>query len=273
MITRGLILGTLFSFVSAFLFAYVGCVVGARRTTPHARLAIAAFATWWYGLAAVTMVGTLVGLLAADGRMSLPLFIAFTHLILLGLVVALWGLVYYLLYLFTGRRGLWVPLTVFYAVYWAALLYFIQRSEPIGIIVKGWSAQLAYAKDTTGPLGTVLLLLLVLPQIVGAFAKFTLFFRTRERTQRFRIALVSWSIIVWFSTGLLTSSPSMAASDAWQLASRLVGLGAALAILVAYQPPGWLRRRLAVQGIDDQPDLPPMSNSSSGPRLNPVALA
>ena len=49
---------------------------------------------------------------------------------------------------------------------------------------------------------SILAVLLLLPQIIGSFAYFTLYFRVTDVTQKYRILLVSWSIIVWFLSPL-----------------------------------------------------------------------
>ncbi len=38
----------------------------------------------------------------------------------------------------------------------------------------------------------------------------------------------------------------------WQIVSRLIGLGAALAILLAYEPVRWIKHRLGVASITDE---------------------
>lgn len=90
----------------------------------------------------------------------------------------------------------------------------------------------------------MVLVLLVFPQIIGGLAYFTLYFRVKDPAQKYRIALVAWSIIIWFASAFLASISGLAQFDWWQIVSRLIGLGAALATLMAYQPPGWIQHRL-----------------------------
>jgi hypothetical protein len=71
----------------------------------------------------------------------------------------------------------------------------------------------------------------------------------KAKTQRYRILLVSWSIIIWFLSAYLASISGLSQQDWWQIASRLIGLGAALTILFAYQPPSWIKRRFGVTAI------------------------
>jgi hypothetical protein len=83
-------------------------------------------------------------------------------------------------------------------------------------------------------------------------AYFTLYFHVSEVTQKYRVLLVSWSIIIWFLSPLFAIVAGLAEQDWWQLASRLIGLAAALTILMAYQPPRWLQQRYGIVSLQDE---------------------
>ena len=132
MIQPTLMFGALLSTLSAGIYYYVGHVLSRRRSsTPDSRLAWRLFVTWWYALALATLLGAVLSVLAAFGIATLPLFTTITLLNLLATCVALYGLMFYLLYLFTGNRNLLVPLSVFYIVYYGLLVYYVQASNPI----------------------------------------------------------------------------------------------------------------------------------------------
>jgi hypothetical protein len=207
---------------------------------------------WWYGLAGTTLASGVLSLLGAFGVTNLQLFVTITQVNFLAICVALYGLMYYLLYLFTGNRRLLTPLTVFYIAYYALLVYWSQSSLPIGVKLGRWSATLNYQQQFTGPLFVAVLLLLVIPQIIGSMAYFSLYFRVKGTTQKYRILLVSWSIIIWFLSAFLASVSGLAQQDWWQIISRVIGLGAALTILMAYQPLGWIKRRFGVTSISEE---------------------
>ena len=86
-------------------------------------------------------------------------------------------------------------------------------------------------------------------QIIGGLAYFTLYFRVSDVTQKYRILLVSWSIIIWFLSPYCARAGGLAEQDWWQLASRLIGLAAALTILMAYLPPRWLKQRYGIVSL------------------------
>jgi hypothetical protein len=253
MLQPTLIIGTVFSLASAGIYFYVGHSLSRRHVaSQEARLAWNLFVVWWYALAGTTLAGGMLSLLGAMGITDLALFMTFTQINLLAICVALYGLVYYLLYLFTGSRKTLAPLTIFYIVYYVLLTYYINFLKPSGVLVGKWSTTLQYQQSITGPFFTVVLILLVVPQIIGAAAYFTLYFRVKEATQKYRVAIVSWSIIIWFLSALIASISGLSQYDWWQIVSRLIGLGATLAILMAYRPIPWIKQRLGVASIAEE---------------------
>jgi hypothetical protein len=170
----------------------------------------------------------------------------------LALCIALWGLLYYLFYLFTGNSRYFGPLLVFYAVYYVLLIYYITASVPNNVEVGRWRAAVVYSQPLRGPFFVIIIALLLLPQVLGGLAYFTVFFRVTETTQRYRVLLVSWSIIIWFLSPLLALIGGVGETDAWQVLSRLIGLAAGLTILAAYLPPRWVKLRLGVLSIADE---------------------
>jgi hypothetical protein len=253
MIQPTLLFGALLSILTASIYYYVGYVLSQRRaSSDDSRMAWSMFIVWWYALAATTLSGAILSFLGALGIVGLPLFVTVTLVNLLATCVALFGLMYYLLYLFTGSRRLLVPLTLFYIAYYALLIYYVLARGPVSVSVDRWRAALVYENEATGLLFLVALLLLVFPQIIGSLAYFTLYFRIENPTQKYRVLLVSWSIIIWFLSAFLASISGLSEFDWWQVASRLIGLSAALMILFAYQPPLWIKQRFNVLSIADE---------------------
>ena len=250
MIQPTLLFGAFLSILAAGIYYSVGRVLGRRRSNSEdSRAAWLLFVVWWYALAATTLSGAVLSLLGALGMAGLPLFTTFTLVNLLAICVALYGLVFYLLYLYTGNRGLLGPLTGFYIAYYILLVYYVQASGPASVEVQRWRTVLVYENQLRGPLFVTALLLLLLPPILGGLAYFLLYFQVKSATQKYRILLVSWSIIIWFLSGLIASITGFSQYDWWQIISRLIGLGAAFAILLAYQPPTWIKRRFGVTSI------------------------
>ena len=248
-----LLISALFSVASVVIYGFVAARLGQRTiSNPAARLAWRLFGFWWYSLAATTLVGGILHLLGTFNIVSLPPFVALTYVNILLICIALWGLLYYLVYLFTGRQRSLIPLAIFYVLYFVLLVYFITASDPARVEITRWTTGLVYAHPITGPFFSLLLVLLVFPQIVASLAYFTLFFRVREATQRYRVLLVSWCIILWFGSAFVASVAGLSREDWWQIVSRLIGLGAAMGILFAYFPPAIIRRRFGIASIAEQ---------------------
>lgn len=253
MIQPTLLFGATFAAINAGIYYYVGRVLSRRRSgSRDARLAWSLFVVWWYALAASTFSGAILSLLGALGIVNLPLFTTVTLMNLLATCVALFGLMFYLLYLFTGNRRLLGPLIVFYIAYYTLIVYYVQASTPVGVDVNRWNTTLEYQNQIRGPLFLITLFLLVFPQIIGSLAYFMLYFRVETATQKYRILLVSWSIVIWFLSSFLASISGFSQQDWWQIANRLIALGAALTILFAYQPPSWIKGRFGVASIAEE---------------------
>lgn len=248
-----LLFSTFFAMASASIYGYIGWRLSQRViSSAEAGLAWASFTVWWYGLATTTLISGLQNLFGAIGLASLPLFVTATYLNLLVICLALLGLLYYLIYLFTGNRRSFRPLAAFYVTYYILLVYYITASTPGNVDIGRWSATLVYRTPLTGPFFGLIIVLLLLPQIIGGLAYFTLYFRVPEVTQKYRILLVSWSIIVWFLSPLIALAGGVGQQDWWQLASRFIGLAAALTILIAYLPPRWLKQHYGILSLNDE---------------------
>ncbi|HEY9527589.1 MAG TPA: hypothetical protein VIR02_10925 [Anaerolineales bacterium] len=248
-----LILSVVFALIAASIYAYAGWRLNKRViSASESRLAWQFFTVWWYGLAASTLIGGLLNLMGALGLTNLALYVTATYMNLLISCVALLGLFYYLIYLFTGN-GQWLkPLVVFYALAYIVLVYYVTSSEPVDVTLEPWSASLAYRIPMTGPFIVILVALLFASQIFGGFVYFTLYFRVPDVTQKYRILLVSWSIILWFLIPFVGIAAGLQRQDWWEIFSRLLGLAAARTTLLAYWPPQWLKRRYRILSLADE---------------------
>ena len=246
------------SILTAILSLYIGQVLRHREVSAEGRLANGMFVLWWQALGVLGLLGVgMLGLYMAD---ALPIWLyqAFTTLVLLGLFVALWGLQFYLVYLYTGSRRSFVPLGIFYGLLFIGVLVLIEYiGAPDRIVDNGWSLETEPEPDLPPAFGLVFSLLIIGPQLVAAIAYARLFSKTRDRTQRYRIALVTGSIIVWFGSGLVASGAQVSEDVTYQLFSRVISILGALVILMAYKPPGWIRKKYGIRGIEqDVPAAP-----------------
>jgi hypothetical protein len=248
-----LVFSALFALLGAGIYTYVGWRLSKRSiASAEARIAWNLFTIWWYGLAVTTLIGGLLNMFGALGLMNLSLFVTATYINLEVSCLALLGLFYYLIFLFTGNSGWLKPLAVLYIIYYILLVYYMTASNPTNVTLGPWSATLAYRIPPTGPFIVILVVLLFVSQLIGGFAYFTLYFRVTNVTQKYRILLVSWSIILWFILPFVGIAADLGGEDWWELTSRTLGLAAALTILMAYLPPRWLKQRYGITSLTDE---------------------
>jgi hypothetical protein len=248
-----LILSAVFALIATSIYAYIGWRLSKRViSSAESRVAWQFFTVWWYALAATTLIGGLLNLLGALGQTNLALFVTANYVSLQLSCLALLGLFYYLIFLFTGNSRWLKPLVALYTIFYILIIYIVTASHPVDVILEPWSTPLDYEFPPAGPFVISLLVLLLASQLLGGLAYFTLYFQVPDVTQKYRILLVSWSIIIWFLSPFVGVALGLAEQDWWQLASRFLGLAAALTILMAYQPPQWLKQRYGILSLSDE---------------------
>jgi hypothetical protein len=227
------LLSVLLSAAGAVLFFVVGRTIHRRHVSPEARSAQLAFVTWWYGLGAVSAVGTVLAL--PGFPRDLLLFLGLTIVLLAVLCAALAGLLHYLVFLYTNRNML-AALAAGYAVLFALLLAFVFGNHPDGVESTPQGPQLHYATPiTTGPLYILVVVLFIVPPIVASLAYLSLYWKADDAMLKRRILLVSLSIAVWFGSSLVGLSPGARQAQWWVITSHVISLAAAATILYAYR--------------------------------------
>lgn len=231
------------------MYGYVGRQMARRQASADGRLAVVLFAAWWYSVAGITAITALQDVVAAFGYLDLALFETFAHIWLAGACVAYFSLLYYLAYLFTGQRGLIVPLAAAYSVLYVALVYVVAYLHPVAVDVQTWRATVVFERAMPPLVSLVLVTVLLGPHLVGAVAYLSLFFRLEDRTQRYRVGMVAMSILGWFATAFLASALHLTKLSWWPLASILIGCFASILILMAYSPPRIIRDRYGISSV------------------------
>lgn len=244
-----LYVGAALALATGAIHLYVGHRIWQRPMAGDRALAQALFVVFWYAIGLNTLLGGFETLLYISGNLSIAVFATTTEVGLLAATVALWGVLYFLIYLYTGsKRSLW-PLSVIYAAFWIYLVYVTEAAGLDRITDDGWNV-VADPNPFTGTTLLVVLLVLIGPQIAASFALLRLFFKVDGATQKYRILLISQAFLIWFGLALIASITGLSELAWWPLVSRLLSLGAALAVLAAYLPPRFVQRRLGVQPID-----------------------
>ncbi len=243
-----------FTLLVGALYLYIGRVVSRRAVGPEAQGAQNAFLVWWYGLGASQLLSALQIIMFRLDSLSIPMYQILAQVNLFLVVAALWGLLYYLIYLYSGNTRWFWPLTGFYAVYYVWLVWLIVTGPAIQQIVDDrWSLGTVPESSFSTAALMVLLFGLIGPQIGAAIAYLRLFRRLTDPSQKYRVAMVSIAIIIWFGLALVSSLVSAATGsdftdgDAYQLFQRTIGLAAVLAMLFAYRPPRRLQEKYGIQ--------------------------
>ena len=244
-----LLLAALVGFVAATVCVIVGWQLHRRAgSTPETQRAIGFFVAWWHATAANIYVGSLFYAAASFGASNFELQYAYTQLQRVLLATSLWGLLTYLVFLVSGRL---FPRTIgaFYGAHAVFMLYTITAARPDGLYLGAWRTDLTYAVDTPAAWSLVTFTGIVLPPVLLSVAYFVAIFRMprAETEPRYRAALVSTSLVAWWILAVVAGQRSSFDLDGIQIANRLVTLGAALVILMAYRPPEWIRRRIQTE--------------------------
>ena len=233
------------------VYSYVAMRLLQRRFANAAtKRAVGFFALWWAGLGMnVTLVGGTY-LAATLGVLTFEMQMIDSYLQRLLLTVSMVGLMYYLLYLLAGR-DLFVPLAIAYGAYFVALTYTFLASEPDGVFVGAWRTDVTFRQPTPRLSGLLTLSFIVLPPVIASLAYFRLYFRVDDATTRWRIALVSWSIVGWWVFAVVAGQRAALDNGPLQSFHRLLSLLAALVVLAAYHPPAWARARWGLRSTGD----------------------
>ncbi len=257
------ILLALIEFGVAGIYAYIAEQVGGRPVGTAARLAAYQFGIWWYGLAAASATSGVEAALVASGALNFPGAITLYLLTVLVDCALLWGLVSYLAYIYTGKNHL-LPLSAFYGAFYLAVLYYVFSLDPDGFVVQGGLPALAYArKSVGGPLEWFVVFGLIVPEFVAVLLYLSLYRKTTDRTQRYRIGLVSTGISLWFIIDVISSPSASIAPVAWTIAKGLLAAVSGLIVLAAYRPPELFRRKWGVRGIDEPSPAQPPSGAEA----------
>lgn len=240
-----------FAIITGTFCLFIALQLGKRSLKEdNDRLAWNAFRVWWFGLGLTTALGALRALIVSAGVDSLIVYVWYGLITTFILCAALWGLLYYLVYLYTGNRALAWPLAIFYIVFFIGLvIYSFFVLQPQSLSLENGTATVNYSVEPTTLYTLVLGLIVLAPQLIASLAYFSLYFRLRDRIQKYRVLLVSGSVFVWFSSPLVALGLSISDAAWWMWVSRVISLLAVLFIYWAYYPPQFIQRRFGVVSI------------------------
>lgn len=266
--------------IAAVTYLLVAIVQGRRRVSSEGRMARNGFVFWWGGLALLGIYGVISALFLDPESFTLTGYRVLLYTFIPIIFIALAGLVYYLLYLYTGKRDLYKVVAIAYALLTVAFVLFVELQDPfVGPDPDTGEIGLQYEAEAPAWAGLLFSIVLVLPPFASAVAYVALLFQTKDRTVRYRILMVGGGIALWMGFSLLGSLGRFASgveeqSFISQLVGQLLGLLSAVMVLLAYYPPPALRRALELRPVagDDDGQAPPVDLfDRSRKRMHPVA--
>lgn len=238
------------SFLAASVYLYVGDRLALRRTSAETRVPALQFALFWFGLAASTFLTGIESLIAAFGTVPLGIAVSFLIYDTAVITAALWGLICYLWFLYTGRSGV-VPISILYIVEFGLVVYYSSAGNPTGVTVTYGTVQLVLSSSVYLPITIVAVLILIVPEFAAGLAYLRLYFRTHDRTVRYRIAFVGGGVLGWFLLDFVNVGSLTHGSLVGLFLGQLLLILAALVVLMAYYPPRFVRERFGVEGISE----------------------
>ena len=229
------------SLAAAVVDFWIGARLARRPVSASSRLASYQFSLWWIGIGSSAAVNALLIGLALANALPFALAIAIYLTSLLVDCVFLGALVGALTYVYTGAYHL-VELGAFYFAFYVALHYWSLSQAPQGVALSAGVPALAFGAPPNGVLTAAVTIGLIVPGIVASIFYLTLLRESRDRSIRYRIALVGASVLLWFS--LEIAIPSSTAD--WLLVRSALTVVPGVLSLIALIPPAWVRRRLGV---------------------------
>lgn len=231
--------------IAAAIALAVGMRLAQHSPEGNGGRAVRRFSIWWMGLAGFILSNQIASTFGILGVGAPVTFAALVYFSFVSLAAALWGLVSYVLFLFTGRRAVFAVVTVVYLAQLAAVVAWIASLGPRGILLTDGGTQTDFARPPSPAEGGVFALFLLLPPIAASIAFFTLRFRTKDPTARYRATAMGVGIFVWFFAAIVITSAGKP-TPATTIGGPILGTLCMLYILSAYFPP----RRLRARGIE-----------------------
>jgi len=244
---------------AAILFAVLGFSLWARDYPRDLQGVGRAYALWWLMVGAMGFTDGLRILQGLAAEPSAATYLLLVRLKIVVTAVAVWGLAYYVVYLWTGRPRVKWPLAAFAAAHAVVFLVLVERRLPARIDMQDgyWVPRLVLQSPATLPvLGALGALLFFLPPLILAGAYLLLWRRLHDRTQRSRVLAVSITLIVFFLAASVQFDVRTPGDSPLIPALAVVNLAAALAAFLIYHPPAWLQRRMAIQDLERGPGRP-----------------
>jgi hypothetical protein len=262
MAPASLILFAFLSLGSAGLYLIIGRHASRSSFTPAGARGAGLFRFWWWGLAGMSAITGINGLLASFVPDAPWIALAATAMQLfyvMGASCALCGLMCYLWFLYTGSMRASPFFVFFYGLVYVAAGVSLVYQHITGFVVFDYAVDVTYANQLpeSGLVYLAFFSLFLVPQILVAGLYLALYRRVGDRQARLRVVLVSASLLALL-TITFASGVSGHFHDAWWLSLQpALELLTSAGVLFAHQPPRWIRDRYRLDA--------PVASSFSNP--------
>ena len=270
-----LILTYLLKGIAASLYFWVARMLWKRPVSATSKAAQNGFVYWWGGLGLLGIYGLIVnndyGIKLGEQGLVVNLFVL--YVVIIALYGMLGGLVYYLLFLYTGKPSMLKFIVAFYAFMTLFLIWILhfdgggaclyEAGSTACVQPTGWveanGAALSSVEPRSAAIGPIFGLLLVVPILAAAVMYFLLYFRVQDATSKYRVLLISGGLVLWmgFSTlnsllglGVGAAVPGSTRAIVTALISQVLGVVAAMLVVTAYNPPTWVQQKFGVRRLD-----------------------
>lgn len=236
-----LLASALLALGAAAAFVGVGFLV-ARPVRSGASLASVSFPVFWHSAAIVFVSQGTRTLAAYLGLDSMALVVALESLSTPFYCMSAAALLYYTLFLLTGRGSLAIPIAGYYLAMLALLRYHVALAEPTGYVVTAWQVNYVYLQPLQSASYTAALVLTVAPLLLAILAYGSLALRLPEHAMRYRVAMVFLGLALWAGFEAYSFGSGLAATSTGEVLRRATGIGGAALVAAGYLPPAFARR-------------------------------
>ena len=234
--------GALLPLSTAVLLVYVGSLIARRPTKANDALAMRLFAVWWFSAATIILLASAPTLLSLLGVSDMEVIRAISIVNAAPLAIGLCSLLYYLVYIYTGRRKAIWPLAAAYAVFFAFEIVYFTAFGPRHLEASTFAVRSVADARPPAWMRIGFGLGVAVPILAALVAYASLYPRAGEPAARRRIALVSTAFGVWFAPVLLALLLDWSRYAWFPLVYQAPGVVAAILIVMAYRPhkeEGW----------------------------------
>lgn len=236
--------------VAAYALLRTGGSVVARPGVAAFRMANGAFALGWFSLALMVTTDGARVLSALAGAPDPALYLVLIELKIIATAGAITGFGAYVLFLWTGRQWVWMPIAAFGVVHASFFLTLTLMRLPLTVAVGDWATRVQLTPGSRLPGGDAVGIALYFLPLVGLAALYLgLWRRVETRTQHWRLVLVAGCLFLFFGAAAVQSNPAVSPDGPGVPLALLVMLAAAWVARWTFEPPAWFSRRFDIHGL------------------------